>query len=371
MRSLNGGLYFVFAASCFGVLGCSATGYEETVAQEQSALDISGWNGLVAMGSTGSYRLTADINASGKTWTPKSFSGTFDGGNHTISNLTVSNGGFFLFLNSATVKNVRFINLRVTGSSLGTLGGLAASADDSTVENCAVEVNINVSAIAVGGMFGMMTGGRIYRSYVKGSVNGSADYAGGFVGYLSESSLGVATIEESYVQAPVTTVGGTTGGLAGYAYASDIHDAYAVGNVTGRGAVGGIVGALDCTVDSNVYYLYKTIYRGDVVDKNWSANNGWSGAVGTFKDCTGRFEQNFYDRSLDQSAHRANHHSIQGYTTTELRSPTSVIGGVFCAPDIIPERCGDNTWQDPPWNARSNMQHHALRSMPGPNLQAN
>ena len=36
-------------------------------------------------------------------------------------------------------------------------------------------------------MFGLMTGGAIRRSYVKGSVNGSVDYAGGFVGYMSDS----------------------------------------------------------------------------------------------------------------------------------------------------------------------------------------
>ena len=321
------------------------------------------------MGSTGSYTLTTNIDATGKTWTPKSFSGTFDGGNRTISNLTVSNGGFFLFLDNATIKNVRFTNLRVTGSSLGVLGGLAASATNTTVQNSAVELNINVSAIAVGGLFGSMEGGHVSRSYVKGAVGGSVDYAGGFVGILTDSSLGGATIEESYGQATVNSVGGRTGGLVGYAYAADIHDVYAVGNVTGRGGVGGIVGALDCTLYSNVWYLYKTIYRGDVVDKDWSANNGWSGAVGTFTNCTGRFEQNFYDRQLDPSANHANHHSIQGFLTEQLRSPTSVIGGVYCAPDIIPERCGENTWSSPPWTAGTSMQHHALLNMPGPNAQ--
>ena len=129
--------------------------------------------------------------------------------------------------------------------------------------------------------------------------------------------------------------------------------------------MGGIVGSLGCS--DGLFQMYKTIYRGNVVDLNNSA--GWAGGVGTFSDCIARFEQNFYDRTLDPSANHANHHSIQGYTSTELRSPTSVIGGVYCAPDVVPGRCGDNTWSNPPWTAGSSTQHHALLNMPGPNVQ--
>lgn len=110
--------------------------------------------------------------------------------------------------------------------------------------------------------------------------------------------------------------------------------------------------------------------RGDVVDKDWSSSGGWAGSIGTFTDCTGRFTQNFYDRTLDPSSHFVVYGTaIQGFTTTELKSPTSVIGGVFCAPDIIPARCGDNTWWSPPWTAGTSSQHHALQNMPGPNSQ--
>ena len=365
MKSLSPKLYVVFAACSLGSLGCGAAVPGENVDQVQEKATIAGWTDLVNMNPTTNYTLTVNIDASGRTWTPKDYSAIFDGGNHTISNLTVSNGGFFRFLSNATIKNIRFTNLRITGSSLGVLGALGAQATDTTVDNSAVEFNVNVSAIATGGFFGTMDGGSIHRSYAKGTLGGRPDNAGGFIGIASTGSFGGVSITESYAQ---VTVNGqlTAGGLVASATSTDFHDVYAVGNVTGRNAVGGIVGNVNCDPNFGGFLLYKTIYRGNVVDLNKS---GWAGAVGTFEDCTGRMEQNFYDRSLDPSGTHANHHSIQGFTTFELQSPTTVTGGVFCAPDVIPGRCGDNTWSSPPWTAGTSQQHHALLNMPGPNIQ--
>jgi hypothetical protein len=361
-------------AATFGSLGCGAPGPEETISEVQEGIDIGNWGQLVAMGTTGSYTLTANINAAGLTWTPKAFSGTLDGGNFAIQNLTINGGSFFSSLNNATIRRLRFTNLTITGGSTPGIGGLAINATNTTIDRCSIEANINVSATQVGGILGTMTGGSIFRSYAKGSISGSTFFAGGLVGIASTSSAGQATISESYAQVtvnPSTPEGWPViaGGVVGSGNAPIIYDVYAVGNVTGRGGVGGLVGELSCPSSGSSFQLYKTIYRGDVVDRNWSNNNGWSGAVGTFDDCIARFEQNFYDRTLDPSANRANHYSIVGYTTDELRTPTSVTGGVFCAPDVIPGRCGDNTWMSPPWTAGTNMQHHVLQNMPGPNSQ--
>jgi len=372
MKSFTGGVCFAFAASVLGSIGCGATPSDEAVAQATSALTIGSWNDLVNnLGTTGNYTLTTDINASGKTWTPKSFSGTFDGGNHTISGLSISMGGLFSSLDNATVKNLKLTGMTITGSAnKATFGGLAATATDSNIQNCAVEVNINMTAAAAGGIVGAMYGGSIYRSYAKGSVVGNMPNAGGLVGYASVGSARL-TITESYAQMTVNPDTSNTGsfiragGLVGYGYGLDIHDAYVVGDVTGRGAAGGMIGQVDCD-EGDVFLLYKTIYRGNVVDKN--ASNGWAGAIGTYSQCTQRFLQNFYDSQLDPSAgHAAS--GVTGYSTNQLRSPTSVIGGVFCEPDVIPGRCGDNTWASPPWTAGNNAQHHVLLNMPGPNTQ--
>jgi hypothetical protein len=367
-------------ASLLGVAGCGPAGFEsesESIGQTQEAATISNWDGLVAMGTSGSYTLTASINASGKTWTPKSFSGTFDGGGKTISNLTINadgDAGFFTSLSNATVKNVKFTNLRVTGTWI--VGGLAGIVSDSTLERIVVEGTITSNGWAVGGIAGYMMGGTMTRSYAKGTVNGSLFYAaGGLVGGLFVGN-DRGEIFESYAQ--VTVAPSTSdptriihsGGLVGHTFAGNIHDVYAVGNVTGRGGVGGLVGYLDGD-DGNPWLLYKGIYRGgDVVDKNKSG--GWEGTVGGLADYTARFTMLHFDAQVDGSSGPNTSYSTlaqEGHTTNELKLPTAPAGGVFCAEDVVPGRCGDNTFFDPPWNPGSSTQHHTLRNMPGPNVQ--
>jgi hypothetical protein len=377
MKRVTCGFYVALLSSVLGGFGCGEAISEESVSEVQEAIDINTWSGLVGMASTGSYALKANINAAGRTWTPKSFSGTFDGGNFTISNLTINGGSFFSSLNNATIRRVKLIDVTITGGSTPGVGGLATSATNTRIENTVAHVNINLSGggDAVGGLLGRMTGGSIYRSYAKGQVRGNVFFAGGLVGNATRSPVGRATITQSYAQvtvAPGTPVGLQTvsGGVVGYAYEADVHDAYAVGDVTGRGAVGGIIGKIVCAPGATEQFgLYKTIYRGDVIDQDWTPSGGWKGSVGTFQNCAFRMVQNFYDRSLDGSTYQAVHDSIRGYTTTELTSPESVIGGVYCEPDIVPGRCGDMSWKSPPWTAGTSTAHHWLLNMPGPNVQ--
>jgi hypothetical protein len=371
------GVRVAVVASLLGAVGCGSGDFEpESIGQTAEAVTISNWAGLEAMGTSGSYTLTADIDAAGKTWTPKSFSGTFDGGGKRISNLTINvagDAGFFTYLSNSTVKNVKFINLRVTGTWI--VGGLAAFAEDCALERVVVEGTITSNnGWAVGGITGYMSGGTLWRSYAKGTVNGSPYYAaGGLAGGLWVSGVGRGEIYESYAQvtvAPSTSDPNrlvTSGGIVGRTFAGHIHDVYAVGNVTGRGAVGGLVGYLDGD-DSNGWMLYKGIYRGgDVVDRNKSG--GWEGTIGGLADYTARFTMNHFDAQVDPSTVSYVTPHQEGHTTQEMKQPTAPAGGVFCAEDVVPGRCGDNTFFDPPWNPGNSSQHHTLRSMPGPNPQ--
>jgi hypothetical protein len=366
-------------ASLFGSLGCGAADFEsEQVGETQEAagpIPITKWDDLVAMGTSGSYRLDVNLNASGKTWTPKSFTGTFDGNGKTISNLTINvagDTGFFVSTNGATVKNVKFTNMSVTGGWL--VGGIAGYAEDSTFERVVVEGTITASnGWAAGGLAGYFLGGTMTRSYAKGTVNGSLYYAaGGLVGGLFVSTIGRSEIFECYAQVNVSPDTSDTlriihsGGLVGHTFAGNIHDVYAVGNVTGRGAAGGLVGFLDGD-DGNPWMLYKGISRGgDVVDKNKS---GWEGTIGGLNDFTARFTMLHFDSQADPSTVSLSTLAQEGNSTTDLKTPTTPTGGVFCEPDVVPGRCGDNTFFDPPWNAGNASQHHTLRNMPGPNVQ--
>ncbi len=106
--------------------------------------------------------LTADIDLENKPWTPigqtakGQFSGTFDGGNHTISNLSIDCSsetgdfhatGLFGWLNTATVKNVNIDGADVKGNQyVGAVAGYAEAINTCTIENCHV-TNATVEAI--------------------------------------------------------------------------------------------------------------------------------------------------------------------------------------------------------------------------------
>jgi hypothetical protein len=375
-----GGASIALAALILASAGCGAAGEtasDEGVSVAKQALgspnptptDIRDWTGLTTMVSNGNYRLTADINAGGKTWTPKNFTGTFDGNGKRIYDLTINvsgDAGFFSTISTAIVKNVKFTNLKVTGTWM--VGGLAGFNQDSVVERIVVEGTVTSNnGFAAGGIFGEMMGGSIDRSYVKGTVNGSLYYIGGLVGFLG---AGVdddhGSISRSYSQSSVSPTTTDTsrlvyaGGIVGGSFAANVHDVYVVGNVTGRGAVGGLVGWLNCT-DIMPWALYRGIYRGDVVDKN-APTGGWAGTVGTYTDCIARWENCVWDNQLDPSSNYIVHSVSQaGGDTNTLKANTTPSGGIYGT--------GDAGYQDPPWNAGNGSQHHVLRSMPGPNPQ--
>lgn len=379
MKSIGGkritqlGVGLVLGGLLTSLAGCGPVGEDsagESVSEATQRLgsskprvDISDFTGLTTMVSDGNYRLTANINAAGQTWTPMDFTGTFDGNGRTISNLTINvagDAGFFRYLNQAIVKNVKLINVNVTGTWM--VGAVAGFAQDSAVERIAVEGTITAtSGFAAGGIFGEMSGGTLYRSYAKGSVNAAWFYAGGLAGFLAQGE-----IYESYAQMTVSPNTSDpsrevwAGGLVGGSFAANIHDVYAVGNVTGRGKVGGLVGYLNCD-EFTPWLLYKGIYRGDVVDKN-APTGGWAGTVGGYTDCITRWENCVWDNQLDPSSNYIVHSTSQvGGSTDTLRSNTTPSGGIYGT--------GDGGFEDPPWNAGSSSQHHRLRNMPGPNIQ--
>jgi len=336
---------------------------------------VGSWNELVSkMSPTANLLLTGNIDATNKTWNPNTFSGTFDGGTFTISNLTINvnngfNAGFFTSLLGAIVRRVRFVNLKVTGdSNVFFIGGLAGWANSSVIEDVGVEVNVTgPGATYGGGLVGQMSAGSITRSYTKGSINSVTGYAGGLVGTLEESSGDRGTILQAYSTATVSpnTSGSVVyaGGLVGYTFAGAIQEVYATGNVTGRGFAGGLVGFLDCS-GADVFVLNHGIYRGNVTDMNRPPPSGWAGVAGGANDCTSRFDQLWWDQGTDTSTvsyvfppASPSFPVQQGYSDASLKSPTTASGGVY--------HFADNNLQSTIWSAGTSSQHHVLQSMPG------
>lgn len=111
-----------------------------------------------------SVLLTADIDLNNREWTPIGsyipFSGTFDGGGHTISRLQIfegaQNSGLFGQVQGAVIQNLQVQDayLKNVGSNSGVLVGRAFGC---TLQNCRVSealIAADESAAAIGGLIG-------------------------------------------------------------------------------------------------------------------------------------------------------------------------------------------------------------------------
>ena len=170
-------------------------------------------------------------------WQPiSSFTSTFEGNNHTISNLMINrpatdNVGLFGSASGSKIVNVRLLNTNIKGKNR--VGGLAGNSSRSTIRGSSASGRVAGNQ-HVGGLVGYSFWDSISGSSASGNVTGDL-YLGGLVGF----SLFV-TIKDSYASGHATGVR-NIGGLAGY-FRGDITNSYAEGDVEGNRNVGGLVG---------------------------------------------------------------------------------------------------------------------------------
>jgi len=208
------------------------------------------------------YRQVADINLNGENWnpirggTPNSsgttgwFSGSYDGGGYTISNLTISGENYDvgLFGNvDGTIKNVRLNIVRISGrQNVGSVAGFLRTG--GTIEHCSVN-DIEISAYSYfGGLVGIV--------YNNATVNACMVTKGTVTSNTASST--------QYL----------IGGIAGQNTNGTIKNCYATVHVTGRLQVGGITG--ENGSNGTVQYCYATgnvtstnIEVGGIVGKNF------------------------------------------------------------------------------------------------------
>ena len=196
--------------------------------------------------------LTADIDLTGKDWTPigtsfsNKYTGTFDGGGHTITGLTFTTNdkyaGLFGWLNKAgTVKNVVMEGVQITSNQIygGSIGGVAGYSW-GTIENCSVSGSVS-GTVYVGGVVGAQIDGSITGCSSSATVKGMVD-VGGVAGQTNSS----ATLTACYATGnviieidPVKNISG--GGLVGFNGGNGVLACYATGNVTSTGSSTGNV----------------------------------------------------------------------------------------------------------------------------------
>ena len=176
-----------------------------------------------------------------------SFTGVFDGNDHTISHLTITGGGYLgLFgqlASSARVRDVGVVNVKVSGSA-HYVGGLAGESGGQ-VTQCHSTGAVR-GTYDLGGLVGKNYGA-VTRSWSTGSVTGTPPWSGDIGGLAGENG---GRIAQCYSTSAVSG-GSPAGGLLGWNYRGTVSQCYSTGPVSSWG--GGLIGTNYATVLYSVW----------------------------------------------------------------------------------------------------------------------
>ena len=212
--------------------------------------------------------LDKNIDLTGKGWTPigtdydNSYTGTFDGGGHTITGLTITTKdqfvGLFGYLNRAgTVKNVVMEGVQITSNQIygGSIGGVVGYGW-GTIENCSVSGSVS-GTVYVGGVVGVQIGGSITGCSSSATVKGTVDVGGVAGEKWGSMTACYATGNVIIEMDPKKNIAG--GSLVGMNAGSSLLACYATGNVTSTGSstgymhIGGFLGNNYTTVTAGYW----------------------------------------------------------------------------------------------------------------------
>ena len=246
--------------------------------------------------------LTSDIDLSGIDWTPigidynHQYTGTFDGGNYTITGLTVTGsdqyaGLFGCIDDGGTVKNVKLEGVKIeSDNGTSDVGGVAGYSYGN-IENCSVSGSVSGSGMngIAGGVVGLQVGGSLTGCSSSATVNAGST-AGGVVGGTNNG----ATLTACYTTGDVTLesinqYGNFAGGVVGSNGASTLQACYAWGSVTGSKSsgtvyVGGVTGSNDLGTLTACYHAKGTVSgpggaTGGVAGRNFKGLMSYGGII--------------------------------------------------------------------------------------------
>ena len=172
----------------------------------------------IATNLNDNYVLTQDITLSDAEWTPigtsdRPFTGTLDGGGHTIIGLTVGNGAndnkaFFGFTKDATVTNIGFTSAVVKGHNQAAI--VVAQAKSSTLSNIYVS-GVVTGRDHVGTIAGDARDNTTITNCVSTAAALSTEHQGGGIAGWTNNSIFSYNIAYGAVTAPINGAGGITG----------------------------------------------------------------------------------------------------------------------------------------------------------------
>lgn len=249
-----------------------------------SAAELLGFSNLVrgADGKTAdtfenkTVSLTNNIALSGIEWLPigttsTPFKGTFDGGECTISNLTISNTnanhqGLFGFCQNALLKNIRFYNADILCDYRG--GILAGVVENSTIENVDIFNSEITGKAHIGGLIGRVQGSNTTTSITNCDISTTQ------ISAMSKATNWDDTVENDNSNATDSTTPFSTrcGGLTSITVNSSLNIAYCTlsdVDVKSYGYAGGILGvAYGSTATTKIA---NTVFDGSVFSRSSNA----------------------------------------------------------------------------------------------------
>ena len=282
---------------------------------------------------------TGDAGTKGKGWNV--FSGTLDGGNHTLTYAENTDQPLFKYVREATVQNlsieaphlknyalvsnyavdygddgnysigtggsyapgcpdtIDIINVTIKSGSIiekgGFLGGFASGANIVNIRDCTAEKDVKIGwdgEKGVGSNNGSFAG--LFNGTMSNCVSYADVYGQNFVGGMAGQkgqSMGPYEFTNCSFMGKIEATGKFAGGIAGGGYAADsapntpgatIQNCYVSGNITGSDCVGGILGGEPSQLQAwNTSYIQDNCFYGKVAATDKNASCG--GIVGRFR----------------------------------------------------------------------------------------
>ncbi len=178
------------------------------------------------------------------------FTGTFDGGSHTITNLNINLPstdyvGMFGYIDAATITNAN-----VTGSVTGFdyVGGIVGKTNNFSVVSASSFTGSVTGNSYVGGIVGLNDPSTVENVYVNANVNG-VSRVGGVAGGNLDSVINFANFSGTVTG--TDRVGGLSGENSGNSGFSNV---IVAGNINGSTNVGGLTGSNSATGAASVSF---------------------------------------------------------------------------------------------------------------------
>lgn len=246
------------------------------------------------------FVIANDIDATGFTLEANSafnFTGSLDGGNHLISNLTVKGRSIFPTLTGdevaapedgdpddvdndtektrGVVQNIRFVN-PVFEATADEQGLVAGNAQFATIRNIHVYGGKYSSEADIEGIVGQAS---LYTVIEECSVNAVITSAEGAVGGIVGNTRTSASVSACAFSGTITSGGSNVGGIAGSVNgnAGAVSNCHVNADIKGASTVGGIVGSSDRAVVCN-NHIEGTIEA--TVGSRWGGGPKAGGVIG-------------------------------------------------------------------------------------------